>query len=148
MKLPSGDLNPNPCPPYSKSTYVCRVTIVLKVCGGESKNFLIKHKLYNTNVACHLMFVFLIFNMCSLFLYVFFRGHISTILLDCNSMLDSLICWRMHATMTSVPFLKQSTIACDNFMHLVSITWTNKAMCQTIILTSQYVCHVSIINRT
>ena len=91
MKLPSGDLNPNPCPPYSKSTYVCRVTIVLKVCGGESKNFLIKHKLYNTNVACHLMFVFLMFNMCSLFLYVFFRGHISTILLDCNSMLDSLI---------------------------------------------------------
>ena len=53
----------------------------------------------------------------------------------------------MHATVTSVPFFKLSTITCDNFMHLVSITWTNKAMCQTIICTSQYFCHVSIINR-
>ena len=30
MKLPSGDLNPNPYPPHPINTYIYRVTIVLK----------------------------------------------------------------------------------------------------------------------
>ena len=34
VSLPPGDLNPGPCPPYSTSTYTCKVTIVPKVCGG------------------------------------------------------------------------------------------------------------------
>ena len=33
MKLPPGDLNPDPCPPHSTNTYICRVTIASKVCG-------------------------------------------------------------------------------------------------------------------
>ena len=35
VKLPSGDLNPGPCPPHPTSTYTCGVTIALKVCGGR-----------------------------------------------------------------------------------------------------------------
>ena len=34
VKLPLGDLNPNPCPPYPTNTYTCRVTIASKMCGG------------------------------------------------------------------------------------------------------------------
>ena len=33
VKLPLGDLNPSPCPPYLINIYTCRVTIALRVCG-------------------------------------------------------------------------------------------------------------------
>ena len=36
VNLPLGDLNPNPCPPHSTSTYTCEVTIAPRVCGGEN----------------------------------------------------------------------------------------------------------------
>ena len=35
VKLPSGDLNPDPYPPHLISTYTCRVTIAPRVCGGS-----------------------------------------------------------------------------------------------------------------
>ena len=35
VKLPSGYLNPGPYPSHPTSTYTCRVTIILRVCGGE-----------------------------------------------------------------------------------------------------------------
>ena len=34
VKLPLGDLNPNPCPPYPTNTYTCRVTIASRMCDG------------------------------------------------------------------------------------------------------------------
>ena len=36
MKLPSGDLNFNSCPPHSTNTYTCRVTITPEL-HGEKK---------------------------------------------------------------------------------------------------------------
>ena len=35
VKLPSGDLNPDPCPPHPTSTYTCRVIIAPKMCSGD-----------------------------------------------------------------------------------------------------------------
>ena len=35
VKLPSGDLNPDPCPPHSISTYTYGVTITPNVYSGE-----------------------------------------------------------------------------------------------------------------
>ena len=35
MKLLPRDLNPDPCPPHSTSTYICKVTIAPMVCGGD-----------------------------------------------------------------------------------------------------------------
>ena len=34
VKLPLGDLNPDPCPPHSTSTYTCGVTIAPRVFDG------------------------------------------------------------------------------------------------------------------
>ena len=34
VKLPPGDLNPDPCPPHPTSTYTCGVTIISNVCSG------------------------------------------------------------------------------------------------------------------
>ena len=34
MKLSSRDLNPDPYHPHPTSTYICRVTIALKMCGS------------------------------------------------------------------------------------------------------------------
>ena len=36
VKLFLEDLNPNPCPLHSTSTYICEVTIIPRVCGGIS----------------------------------------------------------------------------------------------------------------
>ena len=36
LKFPSGDLNPNSCPPHSTNTYTCRVTTTPEV-HGEMK---------------------------------------------------------------------------------------------------------------
>ena len=33
VKLSPRDLNPNPCPPHLTCTYICGVTIALRVCG-------------------------------------------------------------------------------------------------------------------
>ena len=35
MKLPPGDLNPDPCPPHSTSIYTCGVTTALRVYGSN-----------------------------------------------------------------------------------------------------------------
>ena len=37
MKFSSGDSNSDPYPPYPASTYTCAVTIVPKVCRGNSQ---------------------------------------------------------------------------------------------------------------
>ena len=34
VKLPPGDLNPDPCPSHLTNTYTCGVTIAPRVCGG------------------------------------------------------------------------------------------------------------------
>ena len=34
VKLPSGDLNPDPYPSYSINTYTCGVTIASRICDG------------------------------------------------------------------------------------------------------------------
>ena len=36
VKPPSGDLNSSPCSPYPTNTYICEVTITLRMCGGHS----------------------------------------------------------------------------------------------------------------
>ena len=36
VKLSSGELNPNPCPPHPTSTYTCRMTIALNMYGGST----------------------------------------------------------------------------------------------------------------
>ena len=36
VKLPLGDLNPDPYPPRPTSTYTCGMTIAPRVCGGNS----------------------------------------------------------------------------------------------------------------
>ena len=51
IKLPVGELNPNPYPPppsnpYPTSTYTCRVTIVLRVCGSRTLCIKFSIKLY------------------------------------------------------------------------------------------------------
>ena len=40
VKIPSGDLNPDPCPPHPTSTYICRVTTAPKVRGGNALSYL------------------------------------------------------------------------------------------------------------
>ena len=37
MKLPSGDLNPDPYPPHPTNTYIYGVIIALRVCGGKHR---------------------------------------------------------------------------------------------------------------
>ena len=54
VKLPPGDLNPDPCPPHSTSTYTFGVTIVPRVCGGDDKEIL-KKLGYNTTRRCILI---------------------------------------------------------------------------------------------
>ena len=39
VKLPFGDLNPGPCPPYLTSTYIYRVTTAPKVRSGNFLKF-------------------------------------------------------------------------------------------------------------
>ena len=34
VKLPLGDLNPNPCPPHPTNIYTCEVTITPRIYGG------------------------------------------------------------------------------------------------------------------
>ena len=52
VKLHVGDLNPSPCPPHPPpnphptSTYTCRVTIVLRVCGSRTLCIKFSIKLY------------------------------------------------------------------------------------------------------
>ena len=35
VKFPLGNLNPDSCPPYPTSTYICGMIITLIMCGGE-----------------------------------------------------------------------------------------------------------------
>ena len=35
VKLPYEDLNSGVCPPYPTNTYICKVTIALRVCDGK-----------------------------------------------------------------------------------------------------------------
>ena len=37
VKLPPGDLNPDPCSPPPTNIYTCKVTTTPKVCGGKSR---------------------------------------------------------------------------------------------------------------
>ena len=46
VKLPPGDLNPDPCPPHPTSIYTCGVTTAPRVCGG------IVYKLLETVQSC------------------------------------------------------------------------------------------------
>ena len=39
VKLPPGDLNPDPCPPHPTSTYTCGMTIAPRMCGGHTHIF-------------------------------------------------------------------------------------------------------------
>ena len=50
VKLPLGDLNPNPCPPYPTNTYTCRVTIASKMCGGVIYIYIILVHLLKRNL--------------------------------------------------------------------------------------------------
>ena len=42
VKLPSGDLNPDPYPSYSINTYTCGVTIASRMYGGNPQNLLLE----------------------------------------------------------------------------------------------------------
>ena len=48
VKLSFKDLNPDPYPPHPTNTYMCRVTIVPKMCGGIVSLFK-QHNMYFYN---------------------------------------------------------------------------------------------------